>query len=67
MPSVAFSAQVSSFATTALEDVDDAGRAGGDGIRLMQIYAMEDRETTASLVRRAEICGSYRAIVLTVR
>jgi len=54
---------VSSFATNSLEDIAFAG--GPSGIRLMQLYAMENRNVTQNIIERAEKSG-YKAIVLTV-
>ena len=54
---------VSSFATSSLEDIASAG--GPTGIRLMQLYAMENRKVTQNIIERAEKNG-YKAIVLTV-
>lgn len=54
---------VSSFATSSLEDIAIAG--GKNGIRLMQLYAMENRNVTRNIIERAEKSG-YKAIVLTV-
>jgi len=54
---------VSSFATSSLEDIAIAG--GQNGIRLMQLYAMENRNVTRNIIERAEKSG-YKAIVLTV-
>jgi 4-hydroxymandelate oxidase len=63
---------VSSFATTSLEDVAAAAPGGGCGgggappVRLMQLYAMQNRAVTRALVQRAERAGAYAAICLTV-
>ena len=55
---------VSTFATHSLEDI--AGAAGGRGVRFFQLYAMADRRVTRALVQRAEACGGYAGVVLTV-
>ena len=55
---------VSSFATTSLEDV--AAAAAGPAPRMMQLYAMQNRAVTRSIVERATRTGAYEAIVLTV-
>jgi len=53
---------LSSWATTSLEEVNEAAP---DGLRWFQLYIYNDRVTTQNLVKRAEAAG-YKAIVLTV-
>jgi len=53
---------LSSWATTSLEDV---ASSAPDGLRWLQLYVYNDRETTKSLILRAEAAG-YQAIALTV-
>lgn len=53
---------LSSYATRTLEDVKEAG---GDNAVVLQLYIFQNRETTKSLVQRAEKAG-YKALALTV-
>lgn len=53
---------LSSWSTTALEDVASAAPSG---YRWFQLYVYKDRKVTASLVKRAEAAG-YKALAVTV-
>ena len=54
---------LSSWSTTSLEEVAEAGGRGG--LRWFQLYIYNDKQLTLQLVKRAEAAG-YRALVLTV-
>lgn len=58
---------VSTFSTMSLEDVKAAGDEVGNNntVFMLQLYIFKNRDTTESLVRRAEQAG-YKAIMLTV-
>ncbi|XP_072298186.1 2-Hydroxyacid oxidase 1 [Eucyclogobius newberryi] len=57
---------LSSWATSTIEEVAEAGGGpGAPGVLWMQLYIYKDRELSLSLVRRAEQAG-YQAIFLTV-
>uniref|UniRef100_A0A7S2V919 FMN hydroxy acid dehydrogenase domain-containing protein n=1 Tax=Fibrocapsa japonica TaxID=94617 RepID=A0A7S2V919_9STRA len=53
---------LSSWSTTALEEVSDAAPGG---LRWFQLYVYKDRVVTLDLVRRAEAAG-YKALAVTV-
>ena len=53
---------LSSWSSTSIEDVAEAGKSG---LRWFQLNVFRDRELTKSLIQRAEKAG-YKAIVLTV-
>ena len=53
---------LSSFSTSALEDVADSAPFG---LKWFQLYVYIDREITSDLVKRAEMAG-YKAIVVTI-
>ena len=53
---------LSSFATSALEDV---AAASGDNARALQLYLFEDRDHSRKLLRRAKAAG-FKAVFLTV-
>ena len=53
---------LSSWSTTALEDV---ATASPSGLRWFQLYVYKDRDVTLDLVRRAERAG-YTALAVTV-
>ncbi|KAJ8288727.1 hypothetical protein COCON_G00013860 [Conger conger] len=53
---------LSSFSTSSIEEVAEAGPSG---VRWMQLYICKDRNLTLSLVRRAERAG-YTGIFVTV-
>lgn len=53
---------LSTWSTTSLEDVAEAG---GSCLKWFQLYIYKDKELTESLVRRAERAG-YKAIAITV-
>ncbi|KAI1384985.1 FMN-dependent alpha-hydroxy acid dehydrogenase [Hypoxylon trugodes] len=55
---------VSTFATTALEDVKRSGDEFGENVYLLQLYIFKNRKTTENLVKRAEKAG-YKGILLT--
>jgi isopentenyl diphosphate isomerase/L-lactate dehydrogenase-like FMN-dependent dehydrogenase len=61
---------VSSFATTSLEDVAAAAGPPAPGaappVRLMQLYAMDNRAVTRAIVERAARTRAFAAICLTV-
>ena len=54
---------LSSWSTTSLEEVAEAGSR--EGLRWFQLYIYNDKELTLQLVKRAEAAG-YQALVLTV-
>ena len=54
---------LTTMGTVSIEDVAEAGGAGGD--RWFQLYVMRDRGLTTELVHRAEAAG-YSALVVTV-
>jgi len=56
---------LSSFATTALEDVAKAGGGADGSPRVLQLYLFEEREHSRKLIRRAKAAG-YKAVFLTV-
>ncbi|CAL1607100.1 unnamed protein product [Knipowitschia caucasica] len=59
---------LSSWATSTIEEVGEAGGAPGGapgGVLWLQLYIYKDRELSLSLVRRAEQAG-YQAVFLTV-
>ena len=53
------------LSTWASHDLENVADCMGDTLRLFQLYWVNDRDITASLVQRAERAG-YSAIVLTV-
>jgi len=53
---------LSSWSTSSLEDV---AQAGGGGLRWFQLYEYRDQELTRSLILQAERAG-YKALVVTV-
>ena len=54
---------LSSWSTTSMEDVAEAG--GTRGLRWFQLYVYNDKELTKALIQRAEHAG-YEALVITV-
>ena len=54
---------LSSWSTTSIEDVAQAG--GPRGLRWFQLYVYNDKEITKCLIQRAERAG-YKALVITV-
>ena len=53
---------LSSFSTSALEDVADAAPCG---LKWFQLYVYKDQNITRDLVKRVEMAG-YKAIVVTI-
>jgi 4-hydroxymandelate oxidase len=56
---------VSTYATTSLEDVAEAGRAVSETPRWFQCYVLRDRGLSQYMIERAVAAG-YRAVVVTI-